>query len=694
MPFTPKFVDMARNATSSTGTGAISLGVAISGFTSISDAVAVGEQFYYCIQGVDKPAEREVGRGTMQAGGMVARQPIAGPATNFTTGTKTIALVTAAEWFAKIEAGGAGGAKTSGPFINLVDYLASSRTPFVTDDLPAFTAALAEMKALMTAGAGIGVPRLIVPAGRYYCSDTLNVHLPCLIEGAGGNGGVGTIIRFAANKNGIVFNYANTHGDGLGSQGNSSGSMLEGVSLWGGNVTVNPASGAVTSFANGSSPSGHGVRIRAPFVALKDVAVSCFGGNGFDVNASSGSGGASEGNANNFYLERCQSTYNGAFGYLFNGVDANAGTTNTCSAIDCAGGGIVEYSFLGNTHIQGHVRDCGRSDATGCNNPVGACIYGGSTYYVRADKLTQASTTVPGTDPSVWLPWGGPAGRAWVTGKTWIAGGPYMTNPANVNGRNVFLGCYAESGNPPIQAFAPSLMIGGLLDEVGLSPLSTAAWQRGTGDGGIGVRGTLKSVGDGSAGESGLGGLDGSTILTHQAPGTFFRLFRDDAWGGGRALHAQLNNSGGSFYLTLDGDGPFGFNAFFVPRFILGNGNGSGGCWVSTVNAPGDCDGQKVPTGSVFFNANPAPGQRSGFMCTAGGVGGAGATFADLPPVGLKEASAAEVQAGAIQNRFVSPKILFDAAAEVALADGASIGLDLATGINFSVTLAGNRALA
>ena len=88
MPFTPKFVDMVRNVTSSTGTGAIALGSAVSGFTSLGDAVATGEQFYYCIQGVDKPAEREVGRGTMQANGSIARQPIGGPATNFTSGIK------------------------------------------------------------------------------------------------------------------------------------------------------------------------------------------------------------------------------------------------------------------------------------------------------------------------------------------------------------------------------------------------------------------------------------------------------------------------------------------------------------------------------------------------------------------------------------------------------------------------------
>src|SRR4030095_15919075 len=103
-----KFVDLVRNVTSVTGTGPVALGQAVSGYTSLAAAVSPGGQFYYCIQGVDTPAEREIGRGTMQADGKVARQPIPGPATNFTTGTKTIALVAAAECFSKLDQLGSG----------------------------------------------------------------------------------------------------------------------------------------------------------------------------------------------------------------------------------------------------------------------------------------------------------------------------------------------------------------------------------------------------------------------------------------------------------------------------------------------------------------------------------------------------------------------------------------------------------
>ena len=73
-----------------------------------------------------------------------------------------------------------------------------------------------------------------------------------------------------------------------------------------------------------------------------------------------------------------------------------------------------------------------------------------------ADKIAEASTIVPGTDATVWVATGAYASVPWVTGMSWVVGGPYATNPFNLNGRNVFMGCYAESGQQPVQATAPS----------------------------------------------------------------------------------------------------------------------------------------------------------------------------------------------------------------------------------------------
>ena len=105
MTFAPKFVDLVRNFTTVQGTGTVTLGAAVSGYTSLAEALSTGDQVYYCIQSVDKPQEREVGRGTMQADGRVGREAVQGELTQFTGGTKTIALVAAAEWFTQASAG-------------------------------------------------------------------------------------------------------------------------------------------------------------------------------------------------------------------------------------------------------------------------------------------------------------------------------------------------------------------------------------------------------------------------------------------------------------------------------------------------------------------------------------------------------------------------------------------------------------
>jgi hypothetical protein len=102
-PFQPKFVDLVRNTTTTKGTGDFVLGPAVNGFSSFVDVCQPGDQFYYAAIGVDKAAEREVGRGTLLAGGIVSRQPAGGVKTDFTGTTTSIALVAAAEWFSEIE---------------------------------------------------------------------------------------------------------------------------------------------------------------------------------------------------------------------------------------------------------------------------------------------------------------------------------------------------------------------------------------------------------------------------------------------------------------------------------------------------------------------------------------------------------------------------------------------------------------
>ncbi|HUG46266.1 MAG TPA: hypothetical protein VMK31_07130 [Sphingomicrobium sp.] len=97
--FQPKFIDLVRNFTDTHGTGDLVLGDSVPGFVSFTSALQPGDRFYYSMVGLVKTNESEVGRGTLQADGRIAREPINGEFTNFSTGKKAVSLVAAAEWF-------------------------------------------------------------------------------------------------------------------------------------------------------------------------------------------------------------------------------------------------------------------------------------------------------------------------------------------------------------------------------------------------------------------------------------------------------------------------------------------------------------------------------------------------------------------------------------------------------------------
>lgn len=91
------FVALVRNYTETEGAESFALGDPVSGYTGFAAAIAPGECFYYSAIGVDRPAEREVGRGIMREDGRIGRNPISGVLTSFSPGTKTLALIAAAE---------------------------------------------------------------------------------------------------------------------------------------------------------------------------------------------------------------------------------------------------------------------------------------------------------------------------------------------------------------------------------------------------------------------------------------------------------------------------------------------------------------------------------------------------------------------------------------------------------------------
>lgn len=335
-----------------------------------------------------------------------------------------------------------------------------------TDDGQAFLDALAfaSLNANVNDNATFGV---IVPPGNFYLGATTlelkrTVHL--VGQGAGLAGAKPAKLRWDANVTGIVVHRHNTTGATTEADPNAlsaDGSKIEG--LW-----LESAGGTIAGVTDATK--GHGVWLRARAV-LRDLTIAGFPGNGINIVATAGGGGAIEGNANNWVIDGARITGCHMSGVFVDGADVNAGSGSRIDVSSNGRWGIFDSSFLGNTWVACHAATNGV--ALIGENGAGQSSFvhlGGNRYAANADATpAQLVATQPGTNEAVWI--FSEVGAVhpnipdWLAAQpegTYFAGGSYRTD--NANARNTLAGCYQESGQAPAQLVTPTTVIGGLIN--------------------------------------------------------------------------------------------------------------------------------------------------------------------------------------------------------------------------------------
>jgi hypothetical protein len=320
-------------------------------------------------------------------------------------------------------------------------------------------AALSNAIASVTVGTGfyIGGPRVICPPGDFRFDEELQLKRTVILEGSGSGlaGGQPTRFIFPANSRGLIVHRYNTISEGIESTPTTAadGTIIQGINFVG----------------SGTDPTKDGIWLRARAI-IRDCVVSGFGGHGIKIAAAAGGSPDIEGNANNWRIDNVRCLINGEWGLFVDGPDVNAGTCIGLDVSSNGGGGIWDSSFLGNTYIGCHTATNG-SQVSGKNTPrnrTSMVWFGGMRYYAAPGATEQQLIdTQPGTNAAVWAPDVANAAAsathpAWVSGQTigrYFVSDQYRTD--NPNARNLFLGCYEESGYSRSTFTLPTMIIGG-----------------------------------------------------------------------------------------------------------------------------------------------------------------------------------------------------------------------------------------
>lgn len=497
--FQPRFVDLVRNYSITQGTGAFVLGPAVQGFSSFASALQPGDQFYYSAIGVDKPNEREVGRGTLQSDGTISRSPISGAPTGFTGGSKTIALIAAAEWFTMVQAGGSGGAalcasraavasaETNRPAVlgepgreGTFLFDPANRSALVGADgaqglaiapssdpsgasgawvrqfngaaqstwwglSPANSAAV-NRSAMIAALATLNALKV---SGHGYSQGSIGLHTPAgyyAIDNSSGPVTVGHALILSGDYVGgysgggtwFAFNTSANDGflvDKAAGGSSAAGATFEGLAIVG------------AGLVGGAIADAHGIRAHNA-IQCERLFFDQWAGDAIHVTADVASGA---GNANSCYFNRVAAQNCGWTIYV-QGGDTNACSGYFIEAVQNRFGSVFDNSFLGNSWYGGLAETCG-------SNPgfVTRCEKSGHIYVVGYGQEAWCAANAPTGTASSNQGWlylydqgANPTQPTWSAGQTWYWSAPLASGPGNDNMYALFSGFYIEGNCNPV----------------------------------------------------------------------------------------------------------------------------------------------------------------------------------------------------------------------------------------------------
>lgn len=275
--------------------------------------------------------------------------------------------------------------------VSVMDPRFGAKGDDVTDDLPAFNTALGYLRSF-----GNPTPKLFIPVppgGSFFLNGPLNIHQTVHIFGVGGGKGnrnPGSLLRFGKDTWGIVLHDSTTTDDGggiafgdAGQGGGSSGSIIEGLTLWGG--TVKSLSGPYGGWGT-IGASGNGTTATLTFNTLPSAPV---------VGETIYVGGVVPTGYNGTYTVTASTTTSVSYlnsttgsqtvaGFIADNLNRNAHgiwvRSAYCTIRDCdvsfwPGNGIHCLSFSGSTGFTSGQANCGRIENCTAIYNSGAAIH-------------------------------------------------------------------------------------------------------------------------------------------------------------------------------------------------------------------------------------------------------------------------------------------------------------------------------